>query len=247
MKKILFILFLFVYNVGFSQKGFYFGYENGGVFDRYYYVNSKGYTLFQTSLGGSVGGYVGYKYNNFNIDAGFFVYSPTIPYVKYDYDTGKPYKTSAGGEGETNFVLPVSIGKEFLLATGKVFLEPNLALVTIFLSDYTSEQPSEGWGENVTFEGNVNNSDSPDSTVVYGYFSDRINFGLITSLSAGYRIKNKIDVYVRGGYITNFSPLYYETITHYSSKEIVEATRVRNNSFLLQVGIKFHFHLHKDE
>lgn len=74
MRKLLVILIAFFLSVTcLAQNGIYIGYENGGLFGKYHYMNSKGFSLTQSSIGGVLGGYVGYKYNSYNLESGFMV------------------------------------------------------------------------------------------------------------------------------------------------------------------------------
>lgn len=60
MKKTALIIFLLVLSyAGMSQTGFYLGYENGIKFDKFFYVNSKGYSLTKMPADGVLGAYAG--------------------------------------------------------------------------------------------------------------------------------------------------------------------------------------------
>jgi hypothetical protein len=225
-----------------AQNGFYIGYENGGLFDRYHYVNSKGYSINQSTIGGVFGGYVGYKINSYNLEMGYYGYFSSHPYVDYDYNSGIPAKSGSMGSGAESWVIPIRFGKEFTFSDEKFFLKPEIAFNTIVSRDYSENQPTMGWGENVSmFPGDPYIPVSSDSTRAYGYIGSRMNFGIETALSTGFRFKKKADIYLKGSYSANFSPLYYETITHYSAAETVNATSVSVNSFQFQIGVKYYF------
>ncbi len=244
MKKLLSILFtLSISGICLSQNGFYVGYENGGLFDRFHYVNSKGFELTQTSIGGVLGGIVGYKYKSYSLETGFYGYFSNSPFVDYNYYTSEVSKSNSSGSGAESWVIPIRLGMEFLTARQKIFFKPEIAFNTFISRDYSEGQPTMGWGENVSaFPGDPNFiSTTSDSTRAYGYISSKMNFGIETSLSIGYRFKQKADLFIKGSYLANFSPLYYETITHYSDTEIVSATNVNVNSFLMQIGLKYYF------
>jgi hypothetical protein len=244
MRKSLMILTTFILSVACTaQNGFYLGYENGGLFDRYQYINSKGFSLSQSSIGGVLGGYVGYKYNSYSLETAFYGYYSTHPFVDYDYSSGIPAKSSSMGSGADSWVIPVRFGKEFTFSDQKFFLKPEIAFSTIISRDYSENQPSMGWGENVSaFPGDPNYIPTgSDSTRTFGYIPSKFNFGIETGLSAGYRVRKKFDVYIKGSYLATFSPIYYETITHYSETEIVNATSASVNSFQIQIGLKYYF------
>ncbi len=244
MRKSLTILTLLFLSVACSaQNGFYIGYENGGLFDKYHYINSKGFSLTQSSIGGVLGGYAGYKYNSYNLESGFYGYYSTHPFIRYDYDSGNPEKSGSMGSGAECWVIPIRVGKEFLFSEQRIFLKPEIAFSTIICRDYSENEPSMGWGENVSaFPGDPYFiATGSDSTRAFGYIQSKVNFGLETGLSAGYRFRKKVDVYIKASYSATFSPLYYEIITHYSEAEIVNATSASVNSFLIQIGLKYYF------
>ncbi len=244
MKKPFLILFsLFISGICLSQNGFYIGYENGGLFDRFHYVNSKGFELTQTSIGGVLGGIGGYKYKSYSIETGFYGYYSYHPMIEYDYTTSEVNKSNSSGSGAENWVIPIRLGMEFLTAKRKLFIKPEIAFDIFISRDYSESQPTMGWGENVSaFPGDPNFiPTTSDSTRAYGYISSKMNFGIETSLSIGYRFRQKVDLFIKGSYLANFSPLYYETITHYSNIETVSATDVNVNSFLMQIGLKYYF------
>jgi len=240
MKKLLVMLTaLLLSGIGMAQNGFYIGYENGGVFDKYHYVNNKGSSLTQSSIGGLLGVYFGYKQESYNLEIGIYEYNSSSPFVKYDYNTGKASKSLSMADGTDNLVIPLRIGKEFQFAGQRLYLKPEFAFNTIISLDYSEGRSTSGWGENLSNPFWPVNS--ADSTIAVGNVPSMLNFGLESSLSFGCRFKKKVDLYLKGSYMANFNPTYYETITHYSASEIVNATSVRENAFLLQIGLKYYF------
>lgn len=147
------------------------------------------------------------------------------------------------GSGAETWVIPVRLGKEFVFFDQKFFLKPEIAFSTIISRDYSENQPSMGWGEYVSaFPGDPNFIPTgSDSTRSYGYIPSKLNFGIETGLSVGYRFRKKVDAYIKGNYSAAFNPLYSETITHYSEEEIVTATNISINSFQLLIGLKYYF------
>lgn len=240
MKKLFVILAaLLLSEIGMAQNGFYIGYENGGLFDKYHYVNNKGFSLTQSSIGGLLGGYFGYKQESYNLEIGIYEYNSYSPCVKYDYISGKVKKSLSMAGGTDNLVIPLRFGKEFQFANQRLYLKPEFAFNTIISLDYSEGQPTSGWGENLSNP--IWPVNSADSTIANGHVPSMLNFGIESSLSFGYRFKKKADVYLKGSYMANFNPTYYETITHYSTAEIVNATSVRENAFMLQIGVKYYF------
>lgn len=228
-----------------AQDGFYLGYENGGLFDRYHYVNSKGYELTQGSIGGVYGGYVGYKQNSYSLETGFYRYFSARPNLDYDYATGVPHKSLIMPGSVESWMIPVRLGKEFTTSNEKFFTKVALGFNTMICRDYSENQPTMGFGENVSpfpFDPDPNFVPaSSDSTRGYGFVTSRVNFGIEPALSAGYRFKKRADIYLRGSYLANFNPIYYETMTHYSDAEPVYATSVNVNAFQLQIGLTYYF------
>ncbi|MHC1773995.1 MAG: hypothetical protein AB9834_01155 [Lentimicrobium sp.] len=226
-----------------AQTGLYIGYENGGLFDRYHYINSKGFSLSQSSIGGVFGGYVGYKVNGYTLETGFYGLYSTHPFIAYNYDSGIPEKSGSMGSGAQSWMIPIRLGKEFVFCNDHFFFRPDISFNTMISRDYSENQPTMGWGANVqAFPGDPNFiATSADSTRAYGYVTSKLNFAIETGLSAGYRFRKKADIYIRGSYVANFKPLYYETITHYSETETVTATSTSVNSFMVQIGVRYYF------
>lgn len=245
-KTALFLSLFFLALAGKSQTGFYLGYENGIKFDKFFYVNSKGNSLTQMPMDGVFGVYAGYKLKSYTFESGFYGYYTSSPRINYDYSSGdvSSSSSSGGSSGMNSWVIPFRFGTEFLFANKQVFIEPQVSLLLFVARDYSSNQPIGRWGENISFfPGDTSYTPkSPDSTIAYCYRTAKVNLGIGTALSVGYRIKEKVDIYLKGSYYASFSPLYYETITHYSSDDIVYATDTFNgNSYLLQIGVRYYF------
>lgn len=228
---------------GIAQNGIYLGYENGGLFERYNYVNSKAKTLTQSSIGGIFGGYVGFKYDSYSVETGFYGLFSSQPMVQYNYITGEVSKSPSKVSGQESWMIPLRFGKEFLVVKEKLFIKPEIGLNCIISRDYSENQPMMGWGENVSAFPGDNNflATGPDSTRAYGYIPSKVNFSIEPSIASGYRIKKKADIYLKCSYLANFNPSYYETITHYSETETVYATRNMSNAVLFQIGLKYYF------
>ena len=244
MRKLLVLLTAIILSASaIAQTGLYIGYENGGLFDRYHYVNSKGFSLSQSSIGGVFGGYVGYIVNGYTLETGFYGFYSTHPFIVYNYDSGIPEKSGSMGSGAESWVIPIRFGKEFVFCNDRFFIKPDISFNTMISRDYSENQPTMGWGSNVpAFPGDPNFiAISADSTRAYGYVSSKLSFAIETGLSAGYRFKKKADIYLKGSYLANFNPMYYETIMHYSENDIVTSTSTAVNSFLVQIGVKYYF------
>lgn len=228
---------------GIAQKGFYIGYENGGLFERYNYVNSKAKTLTQSSIGGIFGGYAGFQFNSYSVETGFYGLFSSLPMVQYNYNTGEVSKSPSTMNGQESWLIPLRFGKEFLLVKEKLFITPGIGFNGIISRDYSENQPMMGWGENVSpFPGgNNNHATGDDSTRAYGYIPSKVHFSIEPGITSGYRFKKKADIYLKCSYLANFYPSYYETITHYSETGTVNATRNVSNAVLFQIGLKYYF------
>lgn len=245
MKKLIVVILAgFIQVSAFSQSGFYFGGDAGFKFDMYHYVNSKGNDLTMLPLDGVWGGYLGYNYNGFTLETGFYGSYSASPFISYDYATFEASRSSSSGgsSGMNSWVFPLRFGKEFLFFNNRFFLKPELGFIAIIARDYDDNQPNGGWGENVSpFPGYPYFTPSgPDSTRAYSYRAAKSNFGIETAFSFGYRFKEKADIYFKVNYQSSFAPLYYETITHYSENDIVTATSTQTgNAFLFQIGLRY--------
>ena len=226
-----------------AQEGFYIGYENGGNFERYNYVNSEAKTLTQSSIGGIFGGYFGYKYNSYSVETGFYALNSYHPYYEYNYNTFEASKTLSMSSGHESWLIPLRVGMELLVAKKKIFIKPEISFNIILSRDYSENQPMMGYGDNVSpFPGdNTFIPNGSDSTRAYGYIPSKFNLSVEPSIAAGYRFKEKADIYLKCSYNANFNQSYFETITHYTETETVYATRNMQNSILVQIGLKYYF------
>jgi len=163
--------------------------------------------------------------------------------MEYNYSTGELSKSLSMYSGQQSWLIPLRFGMEFTTANNKFFVKPEIGFNVLISRDYSENQPTMGWGENVSvFPGD--NSYIPngsDSTRAFGYIPSKANFSIEPALTSGYRYKNKADLYLKCSYLASFNPLYYETITHYSENETVYATRSMVNAILLQIGVKYYF------
>ncbi len=246
MKKTFGILLTVILSYScFAQNGFYLGYENGAKWDKFYYINDKGYNLEQLQLDGVFSAYIGYRLKEYTIETGFQGFYSSSPSVIYNYTTSKPSKSNSSGGSSSmdSWIIPLRFGKDFKMCKNRFFVKPELSLTTIIARNYSSKQPSGGWGENVSFPGDTTFvPTTPDSTRGYWYRPLKVNFGIETGLSIGYRFKEKADIYIKGSYHSSFSPLFYDTVTHYSATETVKGTQTFTGiSILFQIGLKYYF------
>lgn len=126
-------------------------------------------------------------------------------------------------------------------------MKPELSFVLFIAREFSSDQPTGGWGENVSaFPGDTNFiPKTSDSTRAYNFRPQKVSFGIETSLSFGWHIKQRADIYLKASYASSFTPLMYDTITHYSETETVKATNTfTGNSILFQIGLRFYFGKH---
>lgn len=246
MKQVLSMIMLALFvSICNSQNSFYIGYENGGKWDNFSYINSKGYQLTQLQLDGVLSLNVGYRFEKYTIESGMQGFYLSFPIIKYDYTTCKPGKSlaSGGGSAMNSWVIPLRFGKEFLMCKNRLILKPEMSFTTIIARDYSENQPMSEWGENVSFPGDTSFvPTSPDSTRGHGHRTSKVNFGVESGLSLGYRFKNIAEIYCKGSIHYCLNPLYYDVITHYSSTGEVHATNTMTGvSYLFQIGLRYYF------
>lgn len=243
MKKVI-IIFILTAIVGtaIAQTGLYIGYENGFKMDKFIYVNSVNKGLTGVQPVEVLGGFLGYKFENYTLETGFYSYGTNIPIIHYDFSTAEPTKSgpAVSGTGMGQWVIPLRIGREFHFSKNRFFIKPEISFNTFIAKEYSKDRLVGGWGENISFPGNI--STAADSTLANTYGTKKIIFGVEPSILIGYRIKEKFDISLKGSYNSCFSPLYFDTITHFSSEENVTATNsFYGNAFLIQIGVKYFF------
>jgi hypothetical protein len=241
MKKTIIIsIFTVIVGSAIAQTGLYFGYENGFKMDKFSYVNSKNKSLTGVQPVEVLGGYLGYKFDDYTLETGFYSYGMNIPVIHYNFATGEPGKSGVAmsGTGMGHWVIPVRMGKEFHFSECRFYIKPDISFNTFIAKGYSKDQPISGWGENLSFPGHI--WAATDSTLATTYGTTRMNFGIEPGIIIGYRIKEKFDITLKGSYNSCFKPLYYDALTHYSGEETVTATNILyGNAFLLQIGVKY--------
>jgi|WetSurMetagenome_2_1015567.scaffolds.fasta_scaffold449596_1 hypothetical protein len=226
-----------------AQTGVYLGYENGIKWDRFNYINSKGYTLNKPAFNAMLGGYVGYKINRYTIETGFYAYYTSIHMIDYNRSTGEA-SASAGSYHSSSmdsYIIPLRFGAEFNMAKNRIFIKPEMGLTGIIAKTYSSMQPCGFWGENIRIDTSFIPT-TGDSSIGYFYRPSKFNLGYEISLSAGVRIISKIDIYLKGSVCNSFKPLFYEAITYYSDLGNATATNTfHGNSVTLEIGLRYYF------
>lgn len=230
-----------------AQTGLYLGYENGTKWDRFSYIDSKGNSLNTTSFNGILGGYVGYKFDRFSFETGFYCYYTRVHMYDYYRNTRQVSKSmsSYGSSNLNNFIIPLRFGTEFTFWKNRLFVKPEIGITGIIARGNTNIKPNGWWAENTRHDTTFIPT-TGDSTIAFTYRTSKLNLGFETSISAGFRIINKIDIYFKGGYCNSLKPLYYETITFYSDNGNVTATNTfHGNAFFVQIGLRYYFNKRK--
>jgi hypothetical protein len=252
MRKIVIfiILTLLVWSIK-AQTGLYVGMENGPKWDRFHYINSKGFVLNKTScipMWGLWGCYIGYKLDRYTLETGFYTYYTRVNDIDYDYNTGKVSKSMSSFHASNldNYVIPLRFGTEFSMWKKRFFIKPEIGLIGLIARTYSQTQPSVmGFYKPL---GDSINPNTTDSTFSFGYRTSKFNLGIESSVCAGFRIIGRIDIYLKVSVSNSFKPLYYETITHYSSTQNVTATNTFNgNSVFVQIGLRAYWKKRKTE
>ena len=251
MKKIhlTFLMALVVFTAN-SQTGLYLGGEAGVKWDHFFYINSKGYSLGQYTVDGSWGGYLGYKLKSFTFEAGYYGYSTDNPDIYIDYNTAVPYKGMGvnGSSGMDSWVMPFSFGYDIPFGNDHFFVKPDVSFLIYKARGYR-EGPISCWGKDNLIDDffcgePIEDLDiPPGGSVGYVYRTQKVNTGLGVSLSLGWRIKKRADIYFKGSYNSTFTSVLYDNVAHQlNSDERVSATNTfTGNSFLFQFGFRFYF------
>jgi hypothetical protein len=230
-----------------AQTGIYLGYENGFKFDRFNYINSKGYSVNKPSFNEILGGYIGYKLDRYTFESGFYFHYTSIRIYDYNRSTGTVggYVGGTHGNEMDNFIIPLRFGMEFNMVKNRIFIKPEIGFTGIIARDYSKIQPSSWWSENTRWD-SIFIPTNGDSTITCSYRTSKFNLGYEVSLSAGFRIKKKFDIYFKGSLLNSLKPLFYETITYYSDAGNETATIMfHGNSISIQIGLRYLFEIKK--
>jgi len=250
---ILLVLFAITAN---SQTGFYLGAEAGVNWDRFFYINTRGYSLGQYTLNGNWGGYLGYKHKHYTFETGFYGYSLALPDIYIDYETAVPYEGmgTSGSSALDSWLIPLRFGYDILFGNDHFFVKPEVSFL-IFKSRENRTGKIGGWGKDGDIPGYEHGWDTPidevdlnpGTTLGYTYRQSKVSTGLGLSASLGWRIKKRADLYFKGSYNILFSPMVYDVIAHQLSddKRVSATNTFTGNSLLFQIG--FRFYLKRDK
>jgi len=251
--KLTFFLIMFAFAAN-SQTGLYLGAEAGVNWDKFFYINSRGYSLGQYTFNGNWGGYLGYKLKHYTFETGFYGYYLALPDIYINYETAVPDKGMgvSGSSALDSWVIPLRFGYDIPFANDHFFVKPEVSFLIIKSRENRTgkigtwgkdgEIPDYGW------ETPIDDVDlHPGTTLAYTYRPSKINTGLGLSCSLGWRIKKRVDLYFKGSYNTMFTPMVYDVIGHQlNNDDRISATNTfTGSSFSFQIG--FRFYLKRDK
>lgn len=158
------------------------------------------------------------------------------PGLNYNYKTSSiwrdPIYHNSSGLPNSH-VLSLRFGREFTLFDRgeykaffkRFFLKLEVGIVRIVSKSGRIGGSKGSWG-------NRNAQLPGDSMVAVHYMPQRITDCLGLSLSLGVCFRERVNLYLKGGFNHSFKPLYYSTVTHYSDGgKVVTATSTANGNF----------------
>jgi len=256
MKKIQLTFFAVLFSfAAYSQTGLYLGGEAGINWDRFFYINSRGYSFGQYTFNGNWGGYLGYKLKHYTIETGFYGCSLALPDIYIDYDNAVPNEGMgvSGSSALDSWVIPLRFGYDIPFGNDHFFVKPEVSFL-IFKSRENSTGKIGGWGKDgeipdYGWDTPIDEVDlNPGTTLAFTYRPTKVNPGLGLSCSLGWRIKKRADLYFKGSYNTMFTPMLYDVIGHQlNNDERISATNTfTGNSFNFQIGFRFYLKRNKE-
>jgi len=231
----------------FAQTGIYFGIENGPRWDKFNYINSRGFYANKLTTNYILGGFVGFKLNHYSIETGLYYHYFSENDYTYNRSTGElnKYKGGSHSSGDNKLIIPLRFGVEFKLLKNTIFIKPEIGVSAIITKEYNKTQPYGAFFESPNLD-SLSVPINGDSTMGLIYQFSKFNLGYEVSLTAGFRIKKRFDIYFKGSLFNSFTPMQYETITYYSNSGNETATKLfHGNSFALQIGLRYQFDLKK--
>ena len=235
-KATLIALTLFIGQGVFGQDGFYAGIEMGVLSGRFHYTNEKGYSLSQGCIGDVIGVHFGKRKDGFYFQTGIYRDRPDHPFAEINYETWEPSKSFTATNGMESYRIPLYVGKEFKIYK-RFYGSIGLGFNTIISRDIGEVS---GFGV-AYYDQDYNNTLSGDSTWGALSVDRRVNFGFESVFTLGMRSKGNFDYFLKAGYLAHFQPFSNETITHYSNREVITATRVGLNSMTIGFGLSYRF------
>ncbi|MBN1950539.1 MAG: hypothetical protein JW801_05005 [Bacteroidales bacterium] len=241
-----------------GQKGFYAGTEFANKRDYYSFVNSAGSSADHGILTNLYGGYVGYQHSRLSFETGLYQFTSMVPEITYDAENDRPFFGKAAHRTDANNtqVIPLRFGYDFPFRKKGFYLNSFIGLMVIY-NDIETNSRVVNWireeEDGNTSTGYVTEGDSiipfPTGAMFSygtGYATDRFNLGYQAGISAGYRIKDRIDIYIRLSALGSFNLLYFENVQYNYHDELISGTTgFHGNSTALHLGLRFYLRKEK--
>lgn len=238
-------LLLLIFNSLHSQDGLYLGYEGGVKWNKFMYVNEKGFHGTNLDYTLTTGGYLGYKHQNFTLESGlqWFEIGSPIFWFNYHDASVKKYDGDGNQGNPVNYlVIPLRIGYDFMNKNHQFFLKPEMGFLFYFVQHYryVTSPHTMGGGSSIDFDQDeIGYPSETEYTYSEGYIPDNFSLGFESSLCAGYRFHYRADIYLKISIHSSLDILYYETITHHMDSGDVTATHsFSGNSLSCQIGLR---------
>lgn len=236
-----------------AQNGVYMGGEFANKRDYYHFTNNQGTSVNQGMLCNSYGIYLGYQFKRFSYETGLFQYTSSVPEITYDWDKERAHfgRGAHSTSANTMQVIPLRAGYDFLSRHKGLYLQPSLGLLLI----YNHTEPNErvfAWSIVEEAAGSYLGIGISGDTILpvpssgkfshgTGYSTTPLNLGFQAGLRIGYRIKEKLDIYLGISASGSLNLLYFENVLYQYDEELIAGTTsFSGNSTTLQLGIKYY-------
>jgi len=238
-----------------SQTGFYLGGEAGVNWDKFFYINSRGYSLGQYTFNGNWGANLGYKLKHYTFESGVYGYSLAQPDIYIDYETAVPYEGmgTSGSSSLNSWLIPGRFGYDIPFGNDHFFVKPEVSFL-IFKSRANRTGKIGGWGKDgdipdYGWDTPIDEVDlNPGTTIGDTYRQSKVNTGLGLAVSLGWRVQKRADLYFKGSYNALFTPMVYDVIEHQLSndKRVSATNTFTGSSFNFQIGFRFYLKRNKE-
>jgi hypothetical protein len=244
MKKPIFlILFLLGSYLVYSQQSYYLSYENGVKSDRFFYLNQNAQSYHCSTIDGVFGVNFGYRFKKgFTLESGFQGFYSSNPMIDYDRINNTIIEPtgSGGSSGMDSWIIPLRFGYDFTIWGNRLFIRPETGFTTIIARDYSGSLGY--WGSGLKHPFSNDTELNADSTKAFEFRDRKFDFGLETNISAGYRIRQRADFFIKINHHASFHPPFYSSINYYSDNGTLAATEIfTGHSTLFQIGLRFYF------
>lgn len=221
----------------FSQADYFVGIAAGALSDRNHFTAETGHSLTAGALGGMQMFSFGFRKNGIVVASGFGIHRHSWRLIDLNRETLFFERMPQSGPAVNNFVVPISVAKEFKIAGNwhAGFGAGILGLISLdkgFAGKWARYEYARDDNSYIL---------TADSSVTF-YGNERgFNMALETSFYLMYQIENGGEFFARVSYQAHLKPNFEARHTFHSEARDIQGSSQGLNSFAISVGVRHYF------